>query len=115
MINVKNVFKRVYWAYAKIKFQQPNLGQFLNIPWVKIWSQCFLTLEQWADFPPTSDASFTSELAQSSLQKKDGNTAAHEEDDVWNEECTLKQAHNTSSKLEYIVTWQYGSKCILSE
>lgn len=48
--------------------------------------KCFLTLKQRADFPPAGDASLTGELTQGSLQEKHGDTAAHEEDDVWDEE-----------------------------
>lgn len=50
---------------------------------------CFLTLKQWADFPPAGDASLTGKLTQSSLQEKHGDTTADEEDDIWNKECTL--------------------------
>lgn len=48
-----------------------------------------VTLKQRADFPPAGDAAFAGELAQSRLQEKDGDPAAHEEDDVGDEERSL--------------------------
>lgn len=48
-----------------------------------------VTLKQWADFPPAGDAPFAGELAQGRLQEKDGDPAAHEEDDVGDEERSL--------------------------
>lgn len=56
---------------------------------LNISSVCFLTLKQWADFPPAGDASLTGKLTQSGLQEKHGDTTADEEDDIWNKECTL--------------------------
>lgn len=48
-----------------------------------------VTLKQRADFPPAGDAPFAGELAQGRLQEKDGDPAAHEEDDVGDEERSL--------------------------
>lgn len=45
-----------------------------------------VTLKQWADFPPTGNASLAGELTKGSFQEKHGDTTAHEEDDIWNEE-----------------------------
>lgn len=50
---------------------------------------CFLTLKQWAHLPPAGDAPLTGELTQGGLQEEHGDAAAHEEDDVRNEEGTL--------------------------
>lgn len=48
-----------------------------------------VTLKQRADFPPAGDASFAGELAQGRLQEKNGNPAAHKEDNVGDEERSL--------------------------
>lgn len=58
-----------------------------------------VTLKQRADFPPAGDAPFAGELAQGRLQEKDGDPAAHEEDDIGDEERSLmhtKGEHKSS-------------------
>lgn len=72
-----------------------------------------LTLKQWADFPPAGDASFTGKLTHRRLQEKDGDAAAHKEDDVRDEEGTFTtQGVNTQNNhqcfMQHSVPTQLG-------
>lgn len=65
-----------------------------------------VTLKQRADFPPAGDASFAGELSQGRLQEKDGDPAAHEEDDVGDEERSLmhpKRERKNSSASDFCI------------
>lgn len=69
----------------------------------RLHEKCFLTLKQRADFPPAGDASFTGELTQSSLQEKHRNAAAHEEDDIRDEERTLTHTQNINNVRRHLL------------
>lgn len=70
----------------------------MSTPWENMWGECILTLKQRADFPPAGDASLTGELTQGSLQEKHGDTTAHKEDDIWNEERTLMHTKENTQR-----------------
>lgn len=66
--------------------------------WIS-WSRFVVTFKERADFPPAGNSSLAGELTQGSLQEKHRDTAAHEEDDVRNEERSFKYTEKLNISL----------------